>query len=527
MRIAGNMAAAVRTEIPRQVIVSLTELIRQSIGLYFPENRWPDLQRKIMMMGRDLNIGDAAATAQWLLELAQPRQREELLISYLTIGETFFFRDQEVWELLKQSIIPERMASKTGDRKLTLWSAACSSGEEPYTMAMTVSQIPDLTKWEVTILATDINRDFIAKAKKGDYGNWSFRNMSPWLVAKYFHKIDKNRYTISPGLKEAVTFLQLNLAGNSYPSLANRTMGVDIIFCRNVLMYFPPKLRQKVINRLAMALNENGWLLLAASETGFIEHPALTPEQEGEVHVFRKQERAAAKPVRTAIPARPLPPQNSAAPHPAVRHSPVIASFVHHPEPLRGDLVQPPPATAGTKNGEQPTGHDAMEQLHGAERLFQNGSYEEARLKLQKLLADATFPAESHYQTKALALLAKVYANEGNLAEARNLGEQAIAQDKLNPATYYFLASVCQEQGDHGESVRLLKQSLFLDHDFILAHFHLASLVPNRTEAKKHLKNTQALLTGRNAEEVLPGSDGLTAGRLLETVRAMLQRAGD
>ncbi|MBI4791305.1 MAG: tetratricopeptide repeat protein, partial [Deltaproteobacteria bacterium] len=183
-----------------------------------------------------------------------------------------------------------------------------------------------------------------------------------------------------------------------------------------------------------------------------------------------------------------------------------------------------PVAKQKREKGKNPGGKDLY---HEAETLFQGGCYEEARIKLQKLLVDDTLPADNEYQRMALSLLAKVCANQGNLSEARNLGEQAIIKDKLNPAAYYFLASVCQEQGDHGESVRLLKQSLYLDHDFVLAHFHLASLVPNQTEAKKHLKNTLSLLNTRTADEVLPGSDGLTVGRLLETVQSMLHRIGD
>lgn len=185
------------------------------------------------------------------------------------------------------------MAVKTEkDRELTLWSAACSSGEEPYSIAMTVAQVPALEEWNVTILATDINKAFIAKAKKGDYSKWSFRNMSSWLVSKHFNKKTDNCFSIAPSLKKTVTFVQLNLAGNNYPSDLNHTSEVDVIFCRNVLMYFPPKLRQHVINRLFMALNPNGWLLLAASEIGFIEHHGLNGEHVDGVHIFRKQDPA-------------------------------------------------------------------------------------------------------------------------------------------------------------------------------------------------------------------------------------------
>jgi chemotaxis protein methyltransferase CheR len=513
------------TEIPHSLMVQLNEVIRKSIGLYFPENRWPELQRKIMMMGRDLNLGDATTTVQWLLEHPRQRKREDLLTCYLTIGETFFFRDQEVWNLLRQTIIPERMAAKTGnDRQLTLWSAACSSGEEPYSIAMTVAQVPALEEWDVTILATDINKDFIAKAKKGHYSKWSFRNMNSWHVSRYFNKINDNCYSISPALKKTVTFLQLNLAGNNYPSGMNHTLGVDVIFCRNVLMYFPPKLRENVINRLCMGLNPDGWLLLAASEIGFIDHPGLTGEQVDGVHLFRKQDgphtdrgRRYFQPASSQTVS--VPPANH-----GNRKKPTRSSSTAQVQTGQQKLSQAKVMPPGGKTIANEKTASLMEQYQTADKLFQDRCYEEARTKLQELLADDGLQNAEHFKTKVLALLARVHANEGKLAEARSLGEQAIAQDKLNTGYYYFLATVCQEQGEKQEAVRLLKQSLYLDHDFVLAHFQLASLVTDQAEAKKYLKNTLSLLSSLPSDEVLSGSDGLTAGRLRETTQSMLER---
>ena len=514
-------------EIPYSLMVLLNETIRKSIGLYFPENRWPELQRKIMMMGRDLNLGDATATVQWLLDLPQQRRREDLLTCYLTIGETFFFRDQEVWNLLKQTIIPERMTAKKGkDRELTLWSAACSSGEEPYSIAMTVAQVPALEEWEVIILATDINKSFIAKAKKGDYSKWSFRNMNPWLVSKHFNKKNDNCYSIAPSLKKTVIFTQLNLAGNNYPSDMNHTSGVDVIFCRNVLMYFPPKLRQHVINRLFMALNPDGWLLLAASEIGFIEHPGLNGEHVDGVHVFRKQNTPRTDRCRKHFP----PPAAKTVTVQPINHgnrkqTPI--SPAAHPRTGQQEHPQTKANSEEKKPGARDNSASLMEQYHAADKLFQDRCYEEARAKLQELLAGNELQNACYFKTKVLALLAKIHANQGNLTEARNLGEQVIAMDKLNTGYYHFLATVCQEQGEKQEAVRLLKQSLYLDHDFVLAHFQLASLVTDQIEAKKYLKNTISLLSSLPSDAVLPGSEGLTVGRLRETAQSMLERIGD
>lgn len=515
----------IQTEIPPALMVRLCDLIRESIGLHFPEKRWPDLQRNMMMLGRDLNIGDPATTAKWLLD-QPPRshaEREELLIRYLTIGETFFFRDQEVWELLKLTIIPERIrAHQAGEKKLVLWSAACSSGEEPYSMAMILAQIARLKSWDITILATDINRDFLAKAQKGEYSRWSFRNMNSWLKSHYFHKKGKNCYAISTSLKNRVLFQQLNLASDCYPARTNCTRGVDVIFCRNVLMYFPHQLREKIISRLSESLNPNGWLLLSASEVGFLEQSGLSGEFVDGVHVFRKRQ---GKP--SLFPGFPCPPPVDPYP-PSGQPQTLPADTAAPPPPAQADTTSPDPAPIPSPAGRK-TSEELTKRICEADRAYQAGSYDQARNVLLGLLDDEHVRDQERYRElkgQTLALLAKVYANEGKLDDARDLGEQAIAVERLNPAHYYFLATVCQEQGHEQLAVKLLKQTLYLDSNFVLAHFQLAHLVENGDEARKHLKNTLTLLSPLTAESILAGSDGLTAGRVRETALAMLERRG-
>ncbi len=490
----------------------LSESISSNIGLNFPEKRWPDLKRNILMMERELRLGSVLSCVHWLLGEATKQEREDLFIRYLTIGETSFFRDKTVWHLLKHKIIPERMsARKHGQPVLKFWSAACSSGEEPYSMAMTVSQIPALKNWQTTILATDINNISLEKGRAGVYTKWSFRNTSPWLQANYFSKKNDNAFTLSPAIKSMVTFRQLNLAGNSYPSAANNTTDIDIIFCRNVLMYFPQELCNRIISRLASSLAPGGWLLLAASEAGFVSNPALHCQCVDGVFVFRRQQETSPAPDMTENP-----------PAPPIRVSPQP----QHSPPTSQKRI-------GSGN-EQDCAEQALENngtssssllFEGAEALFMAGRYEESREILQKIL-DGTELHEKNkrLQTKSLKLLAKTYANQGSLAMARSFGEQAVSNEKFNPMHYYFLATVCLEQGDETEAVKLLKKAIYLDGAFVLAYFLLASLVRNDKEKKKHLQNVVSLLQNVDSEEILPGSDGQTSGWVKETAANMLDR---
>src|SRR3990172_1428696 len=126
--------------------------------------------------------------------------------------------------------------------------------------------IPDLADWHVTILATDINARFIRKAVAGSYGEWSFRDAPIGFKEGYFSRTDDGHYAIRPEIKKLVTFEHVNLVEDVYPSLATNTNAMDVIFCRNVLMYFTPEQTRKVIGNLHHALMEGGWLAVSPSE---------------------------------------------------------------------------------------------------------------------------------------------------------------------------------------------------------------------------------------------------------------------
>ncbi|MCK5611346.1 tetratricopeptide repeat protein [Candidatus Pacearchaeota archaeon] len=502
--------------IPLPVLSQLCELIRKSIGLNFPEHRWGDLQRNVMMIGRDLEIGNPTSTALWLIAKACNKKREDLFIKYMTIGETFFFRDWEVWDLLKNTIIPERMSSKkASDKTLLFWSAACSTGEEPYSIAMTVDYLPALVGWDVTILATDINKHSITKAKNGVFSRWSFRNTKPSQLPRFFKKQGKNYYAISQEIKDKVIFNQLNLTTDTYPSTTNRTIGVDVIFCRNVLMYFPEEVREKVISRLCRALNRDGWLILAASENSIIHHKGLSCERMDNVFIFRKRNNS--KP--SAVQYKTLDP-SSQTPKKPLSDEQAKSGIVLPSQPLKTSSTE--------KNGENQVTttkkiiHSPIKILKQAQQLFLTGKYEDAEKILKQLLSKNKKKLTGDMRADVLSLMAKIYANQGRLSDAREIGEKAIEENKLEPGYYYFLATVCQELGDDDEAVKLLKQSLYLEHNFILAYFQLANLVKNKAESRKYLTNTLSLLKNHPHEKIIPDSGGLTAGHLRQLAEKML-----
>ncbi|MBI4458741.1 MAG: protein-glutamate O-methyltransferase CheR, partial [Acidobacteria bacterium] len=230
------------------VLPLLSDFVAGQMGLHFPPERWRDLERGIGSAAREFGFSDADSFAQWLLTSPLTRNRVEVLASHLTVGETYFFRDRRAFELLEDQILPELIRSRRGtEQRLRIWSAGCATGEEPYSIAILLHKlIADLERWNITLLATDINPRFLHKARSGEYGEWSFRDAPHWLRERYFKKTEGDRFRIAPFIQKLVLFSHLNLAEDAYPSLSNDTNAIDVIFCRNVLMYFTPERQKRV-----------------------------------------------------------------------------------------------------------------------------------------------------------------------------------------------------------------------------------------------------------------------------------------
>lgn len=484
----------------------LSEFIARRMGLHFPRERRDDLQRGLAGAAQEFGLPDAAACADWLLAVPPSEAQLQVLASHLTIGETYFFRDPQTLEALARTVLPDLIRLRRGrEQRLRIWSAGCCSGEEPYTLAILLHEaLPDLSDWQVTITATDINPRFLHKAAAGVYGEWSFRNAPAGLKERYFHRTADGRYAIAPRIRRLVDFSHLNLAQDAYPSLATGTNAMDIIFCRNVLMYFTPPQARTVIGNLHHALVEGGWLAVSPSEASQALFPEYTTVNFPGAIFYRKVDTVPAAQQRwTPEPWREAP--ESVAPAiaaPAPWAPQLEAATTARPAP---DASSPCiPAAART-----PLTRAAV-----AEDLYQQGRYAEAADTLAPTAADP----------RAFSLLARAQANLGRLDEALSWCQRWIAADKLDPAGHYLRAVVLLERGEPESARASLQRALYLEPDFVLAHFALGSLARSRGmagEAERHFVNALHLLGRNRPEDLLPESDGLTAGRLTETITSM------
>ena len=253
-------------------LAQLSEFVANRMGFYFPPERWLDLERGMRSVSRAFEFDDIESCVQWLVSSPVSRSRIEILASHLTVGETYFFRERPSFDLLEARVLPELIDRRRNtERRLRIWSAGCCTGEEAYSIAILLKRmLPDLEDWQITVLATDINPQFLKKAIDGRYGEWSFRGAPAEFKETYFAKRHNGRFEILPEIKRMVTFSYLNLMEDTYPSLLSNSNAMDIIFCRNVLMYFGSERAKEVVRKLRLSLLDGGWLIVSPCEASHV-----------------------------------------------------------------------------------------------------------------------------------------------------------------------------------------------------------------------------------------------------------------
>jgi chemotaxis protein methyltransferase CheR len=496
-------------------LIRLSEFIAAHMGLNFPRKRWRDLERGVISAARELGFNEPESFVRRIVSSPISREQIEALASRLTVGETYFLRERGGLDALREEIMPELLRRRNGEERfLRIWSAGCSSGEEPFSIAIILKEMGTvLREWSISILATDINPDALRKAAEGVFGEWSFRNTPSGFKEKYFRKIGPGRFEILPEIRRMVDFSYLNLAEDSYPSLTGSTNAMDLIFCRNVLMYFTPDLAKNVVERLNRSLVEGGWLIVSPCETSNILFSEFKAVNFTDATLYRKEgagrdDRLPGKPPRyfagATLDMR----------RPPCRPIPVTTPLKADPQQLPGDRLSTPPTPRSPI-----TPLRRPEPFEEASRLYEQGQYAKAEERLSAFL-----PATEQDAMSAMMLFCRIRANQGKLVEARKILEEAISSHKLESGLHYLLAMILQEEGLLDKAAESLRRAIYLDQDLVLAHFSLANLALRQgkgNEARKHFGNTLALLRRYGQDDIIPGSDGMSAGRLLEIIGTM------
>jgi len=499
----------------------LSNLISERMGIDFAGRKLSELQRGIERAATALGHKDCASCIKWLLSTPLTQDRIETLASYLTIGETYFFRDEKTLKVIEESVLPEVIrGAYAANKVLRIWSAGCSTGEEPYSIAIMLRRnIPDLSEWNVTILGTDINPAALRKAEEGTYSEWSFRGIPALWKKKYFEQESKGRYQLLHEIKRLVTFSYHNLAQDPFPSLLNNTNAMNVIICRNVLMYFSAAVRQRVVRNFTHALVETGWLLSSPAESALFEHSSLKKVVVFGALVHRKD--TAGRVNQTVDGGTRLNSLKGAERKDGL--SVLLGTCPWTPNP--SDRTLPPSSGSSDKTAQL----QALDTQNGgglsfeeAQRLYEQGRYEELIAEFSSANGPWNF-AHAQYGRFA-GLAAPCLANVGKLDDALKSCGEAIQFEKTNASFHYLCATIKQEMVDSEAAMKSFQTALYLDPDFTPAHFALANLarsINNLETSQRHFRNVLALLEKYDNDDPIPEMEGLTAARLRAIVHAI------
>jgi len=448
--------------ISNKFLKTVSEEIELKFGLYFSEHRFKDLKR-CLINAANLKRIDLDLYIELFLSKRLSIQDYKELANCLTIGETYFFRDKKLFDVLRKNIIPNIIYSKRENKTITFWSSGCSTGEEAYSIAILMKELLlDFNQWNINIIATDINLNSLSKAREAIYGEWSFRETDISFKNKYFDMIEPNQYKLKEEIKKSVTFTYLNLADEIYAIDNNLIQDVDIIFCRNVLMYFSEEQAKKIVDRYYKILNSKGWLVVAPSESLFLNKTEFISTNINKTFLYGKAEEK--KQNKTYF----------------------DSIILNESKCIEKDEIY---------------------------KTLEKSSTESTKAKVIEYKVD--------YEEQC-----RIKANEGDLEKALLFCKEAIKQNKVNPIYYHLLASIEQELGNINNAIDALKKAIYLDSNFIMAYFDLGNLflkIGKNKEAIKNFDNANMLLQGFQEEQNIPSTESITAGMLKHFITNILK----
>ena len=239
----------------------LRKLLKERSGLDLSADKQYLVESRLIPLARKAGLPGIAELVQKMKGGAEALTSE--VVEAMTTNETFFFRDKIPFDHLRETVLPALLKARAGRRSLRIWSAACSTGQEPYSIAMCLKErAPELAGWRIEIVATDLSQEVLEKAKSGIYSQFEVqRGLPVQLLVKYFTQVGEH-WQINPEIRGMVQHRPLNLL-QDFSHLGK----FDVIFCRNVLIYFDQDTKTGIFRRLAKAFEPDGMLLLGAAET--------------------------------------------------------------------------------------------------------------------------------------------------------------------------------------------------------------------------------------------------------------------
>lgn len=473
--------------IDRSALESLRSVVAQRFGLRCEESDLDHLASIFRQRMREAHSADASSYA---LRLASDRTELRALAPLLTVGETSFMRNADNFRVLGELALPERARVRGAERRLRILSAGCASGEETYSLAVIVGEHPELRGWDVRITGIDVNPAAIELARRARYSDWSLRDTPAALREKYFRPAGRDHLLVDE-VKQLVAFEERNLVDED--PVFWRPESFDVVFCRNVLMYFTPDAMQAIVARIVRSLAPGGFLFLGYAENlrGIVKDLHLRHSNETFFYQRRTAEEQAAHEREAS--AEPW--------YDAVgRSSARVAS-----------LTQPPPES-------QPR----LDIATGLQ-LLQRERQGEVK-EVVKVL-----PPETNGDPDAQLLRAVLLTNAGRFHDAEEVCRRLLERDELNAGAHYLMALARDHEGDLSGAVEHDETAIYLDPTFAMPRLHLGLVAKRRRDlptTRRAIGEALQLLAREDASRIVLFGGGFTREALLEFCGAELRACG-
>jgi chemotaxis protein methyltransferase CheR len=474
-----------------QLLQRFTQLIAAHTGLQIREEETDKLLHAISVRMAAQQLINPDVYYQLLtIDTAASRREWEELVLPLTNGESYFFRDSGLFSLLRQQIIPELIERNRGTRSLRIWSAGCSTGEEPYSLAILVHELlSSRSDWNVVIVGTDVNKRAIGDARRGIYRQHSLRTLDEEQRKRHFHQ-HRDHWELDERFRAMVSFYPINLLKDPFPDAAVGLADLDLILCRNVFIYFERAAVTRVIAKFTKTLKAGGYLVTGHAELHDQQASGLSIVAFPESIVYRRDD-APSKASQSRTPEGHAGRVLGMTPTSGLPGSP--SKPVPVPQPLRSASPRveasftAPPRDANESPQVQPT---------SAEDLY---------------------------------IQARGYADVGCYDAAVRSCQLALTADALAEKPYYLLAQIAEVQGNIAAAKNFLKKILYVSPTAVAAYLELGALYTKEQDlprAWKMLNRALELLQDLPPDTTIEPFAGLSAIQLLPEVQRQLARLG-
>ncbi len=485
------------------------DVIARRFGLQFDDAKLAFLA-DVLQRGADAS---GSTVGHYLQHLEASSEQLRALAQQLTVSETYFFRNMEQFQAFAEVALPERLVARSTAKQLRLLSAGCASGEEPYSLAIMLRERMLDKSWNLTIRAADLSAPVLQKAALGRYSSWALRE-TPEAQRRWF-AIDGRDFVLDRSIRESVRFEEKNLSFED-PDLW--AIGAyDVIFCRNVLMYFVPDAAQRLVARMTRALAPNGYLFLGHAETlRGLSHDFHLRHTHGTFYYQRKETLESVEASSLTLSA-----QDPAA---AKLDSSLTATWIETiqraSERIRTlaedrPAESPAPLASGVSRN--------TVELTVALELLQKEQFAEALRLLHEL------PEDVAQDRDALLLRAVLLTHSGEVAAAEKVCQALLDLDELNAGAHYVLALCCENARDQKGAFEHDRIAAYLDPTFAMAHLHLglmARRAGDQAASHRALEKAAMLLQREDASRLLLFGGGFSREGLIALCRAELSKFG-